>query len=70
MELYSKVTTIFQIWKNNFRFYSNEKMMRSIKKSKLDRKVEGDVIKYICREFYNASSEIIKIGSIKLKQLN
>jgi hypothetical protein len=62
------LSNLYDRWRNDLRYTSNNRLRRRLKKSKLDRRIRGDFLKKNCRVAIEAAQIILKIGVIKWKQ--
>jgi HEPN domain-containing protein len=65
VEIDATITKLFNRWRNDLRYTSNERLRRRLKKQKLDRGIRGDFLKENCRIAILATTTILKIGVAK-----
>jgi hypothetical protein len=63
--IFAAITFIFNRWKNDFRFASENRLKRHLKKLKLDRGIRGDFVKENCRICIEVVAKTIRIGVAK-----
>jgi HEPN domain-containing protein len=64
-EIFAAIIDVFNRWKNDFRFTSEDRMKRHLKKLRLDRGIRGNFVKENCRISIQAATKIINIGAAK-----
>lgn len=64
----AEISNLFNRWKNDLRYTSNNRLQRRLKRSKLDRGFRGDFLKENCRIAIEAARVTLKIGVVKWKQ--
>jgi hypothetical protein len=64
-EIAALVSKMFKRWKNDFRFASEDRLMRHLKKLRFDRGIRGSFIKENCRVLIEAADKILKIGVVR-----
>ncbi len=67
-EVSGLILLVFRRWKNDFRFASDNRLRRRLKKLHLDRGVRGDYLKTNCRNVLDSASRIVKIGVTRWPQ--
>jgi HEPN domain-containing protein len=66
-QLGAAISNLYDRWRNDLRYTSNNRLRRRLKKSKLDRGIRGDFLKENCRIAIEAAKTILKIGVVKWK---
>jgi len=61
------IVKLYQRWRNDLRYTSNDRLRRHLKKHKRDRDIRGDFLKENCRIAIEMATIIINIGSAKWK---
>ena len=64
-EIFAALSDVFNRWKNDFRFISENRIKRRLKKLQLDRGIRGNFVKGNCRLSIEAATKIINIGAAK-----
>ena len=68
VEISSAIFNVLDRWKNDFRFASENRMKRHLKKLRLDRGIRGNFLKETCRISIEAANQIINIGATRWSQ--
>ncbi len=68
--IYTALATVVVLWRNDYRFNSDDLMRSRLKKVGKDRGIKGDFLKYNSSKLYNAAAEIIRLGTQRWKRLN
>lgn len=63
--IFAAITDVFNRWKNDFRFASEKRLRRHLKKLKLDRSIRGDYLKENSRISLEAAEKVIQKGVSK-----
>lgn len=61
-ELGAAIKTFAWIWRNDYRYSSEELIQSRLAKRKLARKVEGNAVKAYCHKVIEAAEKVVKIG--------
>ncbi len=69
-QIHDLLAEINKRWQNSYRFASNDEVRSSLKKSRQDRGVKGDLVKYNSKKLYEAAKNFLKIGEQQWKLLN
>jgi hypothetical protein len=56
------VNEIYKLWANNYRFASEERLRSHLKKSTRFRKIKGDCLKELARQFLNSAQKFVDKG--------
>ncbi len=67
--MYSAITRVAVLWRNDYRFSSTEAVKSYLKKMRKDRGIKGDFLKYNSQKLYQAAAEVILIGMKKWTRL-
>lgn len=59
------VNHIFSLWKNNYRFASEERLRAHLKKITGYRKIKGDYLKEQARQFLNSAQQFVDKGVVQ-----
>jgi len=65
VEITTLVFKIFTRWKNDFRFTSEDRLKRHLKKLRFDRGIRGNFVKENCRMMIDTADRILKVGVAK-----
>jgi len=68
--IYELLIEISARWQNSYRFASNDEVRALLKKSRQDRGIKGNFVKYNSKKFYESAKEFVQLGGEKWKQLN
>jgi len=64
-EITTLVLKVFIRWKNDYRFASEDRLKRHLKKLRFDRGIRGNFVKENCRMVIDAADRILKVGVAK-----
>jgi len=67
-QVYTAIVKLYQRWKNDLRYTSNDRLRRRLKQQKLDRGIRGDFLKENCRIAIEKAKIILRVGAAKWKQ--
>ncbi len=59
------VLRVFIRWKNDYRFASEDRLKRHLKKLRFDRGIRGNFVKENCRVVIDTADRILKVGVTK-----
>ncbi len=69
-QFHSAMNTVRLLWRNDYRFMSEDRLRSYLKKIGKDRGIKGDFVKYNSQWLYDAAAEIVHLGRQKWTMLS
>ena len=69
-KIHSSLGVVVSLWRNDFRFRSEDALRSVLRRMKANRGIKGDFLKYNSKKLYEAAREIIQIGAEQWQQFN
>lgn len=66
-QIFTAIVKLYQRWKNDLRYSSNNRLRRHLKQQKMNRGIRGDFLKENCRIAIEQATIILKTGVAKWK---
>lgn len=68
--IYTALKTVVVLWRNDYRFRSDDEVRSQLKRAGKDRGSKGDFLKYNSSKLYDAAANVVRLGIQRWKRLS